>query len=188
MVITEDMIKRAADRAIREMIQEKLALNEYYAVQRADFLKTVGGLAKQIIENLAVAGYCFIVRGYHPLVKHWINQELYAHADNIINTKIKKNNSYEMRNKAIRFVFEQANAFSSLERLYTDKLDKEQFEYDPKILKELNNFVLQKLNEIIEIMSNPNSENELLQQFCQDIVDEVENNSLYRMAEYDVKH
>lgn len=183
MKITDEMIKRAADRAIREMIQEKLALNEYYASNRKDFVDSASDLVGQIIENLALAGYCYAVNGYHSLLKHWVNAELFTHVHRIVTDKIKSNNGFDARVKAIKEAFLTKNAFSNISKYYLSKLDKEQFEYDSDIIKNIDNYVLAKINDLINVIAS--GDTNILREFCQSIIDEIEENSTWNMAWYD---
>lgn len=180
----EEYKKLVIDESIKNLMKHKRMLNEY-ATTRDKFINLVNGLTKQIIENIAVVGYFFVERGDHPLIHHWLN-ELKAHANNIIDNKIKNNNNYKIRYKAIYSVFDDNSVFTNTANLYIKKLDVEKLEYDKNTLNNLTKYVIEKVEELMNIMANSDSEGLVL--YLGNMEEEIESNATWRMGEYDIEH
>lgn len=112
---------------IKNEVSKQLQLLMEYAVPQAKFVDNAYNLSSQIVENWSLVHYCTLT-GREETKRHWA-KELYAHMNNVSQTLIKKNNSYDNRLTAIREGFNMNDLYSSVDRiirLTTAKFDIEE--------------------------------------------------------------
>ena len=95
------------------------------AVSRKQFMKDLRGLSIQIFENWLLVRYQ-VITGQMVYRKHWA-RELITHLRNIQRTKIKENNSFDTRYKALVKVWDMYDFFdpADVESSVTLKMKKE---------------------------------------------------------------
>lgn len=142
---------------VKKEVNKQLSIILEYAIPRAKFIENAYNLSNQIIENWCLIHYCTLT-GRTDTKEHW-KDELYAHMENVTRKVIKKNNSYEVRLKAITEGFEWEDLLSGPDRismLILRKFKKENIDTSSKEYLQCIEDCFNSVNTIIDIMAKFN--------------------------------
>ena len=140
---------------IKESVEKQLKLIMEYAEPRRKFVEHVANLSYQIIENWCLVHYCTIINRTQSK-EHW-QKELLTHMGNLGTTSIKKNDSVEVRQKAIEEGFNVRDIFESPQRINKiigKKFIIEDIDYQSDEVKKVCADCFDSLKDIINLIAN----------------------------------
>lgn len=141
---------------IKEEVKKQLQILMEYAEPRKKFVDKCASYFNQILENWCLCRYCTLsginVNDCH---NHWHN-ELNTCLEAIGSTHIKKNDSFETRNKAIIEGFDMSDAFGGVDfnlKKLIRKFRLENIDYKDEITKQSVTDFCNEVNNIVVLLS-----------------------------------
>ena len=110
--LTEEQLNKI----VHDAVEKRLSILMEYAIPRSKFVENAFNMSSQIIENWCLVHYCTLT-GRTTTKDHW-KRELNTHMVNASKQHIKKNNSYDIRLKAIEEGFEWNDIPTTPDRVY----------------------------------------------------------------------